>query len=308
MDKLIDLPNATAWTAQQQSDVVGILSSYLQVMYVDEKQATADDFFAGIFSTQGSGVLDSLKTCFSGCPTVDLVERYVGSAKFWGTENPNSLLDIESYLKETSYTVGNSGSAYYTVDGVNADDITFIIYAREGDVIKFEPTSNSVFSNHPFEISSSQDDTQGNNNIGSLEGWDQSTYTLTVNSFTPRTLYPHCGVHSGMYSKGMIQIVENFDISNIDITEKSGGLQVKGSVNAGPYRGASGYTHTVYLKSQGGDEHTHEFIEFPNLTFYMPGGQGYHGSSTAVSDLEMFKPKSHYVEADEGGGIPYNEE
>ena len=49
------------------------------------------------------------------------------------------------------------------------------------------------------------------------EGWDQSSYTLTVTDSTPTTLYPHCGVHTGMYTNGRIEIVTTFDESLIDV-------------------------------------------------------------------------------------------
>ena len=39
--------------------------------------------------------------------------------------------------------------------------------------------------------------------------------------------------------------------------------------------------------------HEHTFYEYPNLVFYMPNDQGYHGAENASSD-QIFKPKSHY--------------
>ena len=71
-----------------------------------------------------------------------------------------------------------------------------VIYARVGDTIIFEPTASNVFTAHPFEISTAQNDTAGNNNIGTSQGWSQSSNTLTVTADTPSVLYPHCGVHS----------------------------------------------------------------------------------------------------------------
>ena len=205
-----------------------------------------------------------------------------------------NLVDVEDF-RTTTYSVGNSGSSYYTVDGVNADSTTMIIYARVGDTIVFEPTANSVFSAHPFEISTTANDTNGNNNIGSSEGWNQSTHTLTITDSTPTTLYPHCGVHSGMYTNGRIEIVTNFDQSLIDVNSSSGGLEVSGTVSVGPYKGASGNTHTVYLRAAdaGSDYHEHQFDELPGLTFFMPAGQGYHGA-TESSGQTKFKTKSHY--------------
>ena len=169
------------------------------------------------------------------------------------------------------------------------------IYARVGDTITFEPTTSSVFSQHPFEISTTANDTGGSNNIGANEGWDQGSHTLTVNSNTPMTLYPHCGVHAGMYTNGRIEIVTTYDNVSFDVTGETSGLEVKGTVAVGPYKGASGYTHKVYLRAAdaGSDYHEHQFDEFPGITFYMSADQGYHGAS-APSGETTFKPKSHY--------------
>jgi len=116
---------------------------------------------------------------------------------------------------------------------------------------------------------------------------------LTVTSDTPETLYPYCDFHSGMYAKGKIVKVSSFDMANIDVTNQSAALQVKGTVATGPFKGASGYTYKVYLTEQNSGDHTHTFHEYPGLTFYMPGDQGYHGSETASADTQ-FKAKSHF--------------
>ena len=88
--------------------------------------------------------------------------------------------------------------------------------------------------------------------------------------------------------------VDNYDVNNIDLNNTSGALQVKGTVATGPYKGASGFTYKVYLQKQNSTDHEHTFYEYPNLTFYMPNDQGYHGFESASSD-ELFKPKSHYT-------------
>ena len=130
--------------------------------------------------------------------------------------------------------------------------------------------------------------------IGTSEGWDANSLTLTVGSDTPTTLYPHCQFHSGRYQSGKIVKVSSYDMSKIDVTNATAAMQVKGTVSKGPFKGASGHTYKVYLTSQGGSEHTHEFYEYPGLTFYMPADQGYHGAASATDD-RMFKPKSHYA-------------
>ena len=286
----IDLPDYTV-TNEQLENLSGSFSSFLQKVYVnsDNEQAyfamTARDYVAPLMK----GILDN---------SVDAAEidQIIFNTLDWISEKSSrtNLIDTEDF-RTTTYTVGNSGSAYYTVDGIDADSTPLIIYARVGDTIVFEPTANSVFSVHPFEISTTANDTSGSNNIGSSEGWDQSSHTLTVTNSTPTTLYPHCGVHTGMYTNGRIEIVTTFDNSLIDVTSASSGLEVSGTVSVGPFKGASGNTHTVYLRAAdaGADYHEHQFHELPGLTFYMPADQGYHGATNS-SGQTKFKTKSHY--------------
>jgi hypothetical protein len=272
------------------------LSSYLQKMYVDGSNNAHDHMtYAGLEHlpqtlddiVNGTATDADLETLF-----FDTLTYITAKADTW---SGTAFTDTEAYLNETVYKVGNSGSSYYTVDGINAKATALVIYAIPGQIIKFEATSNSVFSAHPFEISTQQDDTAGANNIGITEGWDQSSNTLTVNAFTPSTLYPHCGVHSGMYTNGKIEIVTTFDQSKLDITSATSGLEVKGTVSSGPYKGASGYTHKVYLRTAdaGSSQHQHSLKEYPGITFYMPADQGYHGQDTSSGEPK-FKAKSHF--------------
>jgi len=286
----LELPNYTV-TNTQLENLSGSFSSFLQKVYVDSdnEQAyfsmTARDYVTPLLK----GILDD---------TVDSAEidQIIFDTLQWVSDKSSrtGLTDVEDF-RTTTYAVDNSGSAYYTVDGINADSTALVIYARVGDTIVFEPTSNSVFSAHPFEISTSSNDTSGSNNIGMSEGWDQSSHTLTVTNSTPTTLYPHCGVHTGMYTNGRIEIVTTFDNSLIDVTSASSGLEVSGTVSVGPFKGASGNTHTVYLRAAdaGADYHEHQFHELPGLTFYMPADQGYHGATNS-SGQTKFKTKSHY--------------
>ena len=101
-----------------------------------------------------------------------------------------------------------------------------------------------------------------------------------------------------MYANSKIVKVTSYNQANIDVGNNSSALQVKGTIESGPYKGASGFTYKVYLTSQGGSEHTHTFHEYPGLTFYMPGPQGYHGAENSTDDVK-FKPKSHYVDSDD---------
>ena len=273
-----------------------VTSSYLQKVYA----SATTDAHAYFASTARTALATLVAEIIEGTASTDEMDQIIFNTLDWLNDNVSgwsggSFEDVEADLKVTTYEVGNSGSSYYTVDGVNADSTALIIYARVGDTITFEPTTSSVFSQHPFEISTTANDTGGSNNIGANEGWDQGSYTLTVNSNTPMTLYPHCGVHAGMYTNGRIEIVTTYDNVSFDVTGETSGLEVKGTVAVGPYKGASGYTHKVYLRAAdaGSDYHEHQFDEFPGITFYMTADQGYHGASTPSGETP-FKPKSHY--------------
>ena len=312
MNNLIDREGVTAWSADQQRGVVAILSSALQEFTFTPQndlsaRQLAGEFWHAYTGTESSDLLPALRSFVADPSDETILNEYLKRAYFFLMAGPPAQFEsIKKYLKETTYEVSASGSSNYLVDGVNADTTSLVIYARVGDTIVFEPSSNSVFTNHPFEISTTKNDTSGSNNIGSAEGWNQSTHTLVVSSDTPTTLYPHCGVHSGMYTNGSIQIVSEFDMNNIDINNDTEALQIKGTVKAGSYTGASGYTYDVYLKTTGSDEHEHTFVEYPGLTFYMANDQGYHGASSPKSNVTVFKPKSHF--GSNSGGIPYSEE
>ncbi|MDA9112476.1 cadherin repeat domain-containing protein [Gammaproteobacteria bacterium] len=286
----LDLPNYTV-TNTQLENLSGSFSSFLQKVYVDSNNEQA--YFS---MTARDHVTPLLKGILDDTVDSSEIDQIMFDTLQWVSDKSSrtNLTDVEDF-RTTSYTVGNSGSAYYTVDGVNADSTALVIYAKVGDTIVFEPTSSSVFAGHPFEISTSQNDTAGNNNIGSNEGWSQSSNSLTVTADTPTVLYPHCGVHSGMYTNGRIEIVTTFDQSKLDINQASGALEVNGTVSVGPFKGASGFTHKVYLRTAdaGDSQHAHEFKEYPGITFYMPAGQGYHGQTLSSGELS-FKTKSHY--------------
>ena len=275
------------------------ISAYMQKINANESSNSHSHFAkAGM-----SELKDLMKKVMDGTSDSAEVDKLVFNTISWINENTSwdggTITDNEAEISKTTYNLTHSGSSYYSVDNVNAKDTEFIIYVKEGDVIKFDPTS-TVTSNHPFLLSTEVNDMDNSADIGTTEGWDAGTLTLTVSSDTPEILYPHCEFHSGMYTKGKIVKVASYDMTNIDVANATTAMQVKGTVSKGPFKGASGYTYKVYLTSQGGSEHTHEFYEYPGLTFYMPADQGYHGAASATED-RMFKPKSHYASSDSGG-------
>ena len=280
-------------SSQQLIDLSSGISAYMQKVNANSSNSHSHFLQVGV-----SELKNLMSSVMSGTASSTELDKLVFNTIDWINEdtswNGGSISDNESNLSSISYTLSNNGSANYIVDSINPSDTEFIIYVKEGDVIKFEATT-SVTSNHPFKMSTVQNATNGDSGqIGTAEGWNQDTMTLTVSSSTPETIYPYCDFHSGMYSQGKIVKVTSYTQANIDITSVTSALQVKGTVATGPFKGASGYTYKVYLNSQGGSEHTHTFHEYPGLTFYMPADQGYHGSETSSSDTP-FKAKSHYA-------------
>jgi len=291
-DLLTNLDTDFSPSSDQLVNLSAGISAYMQKINANSSNSHSH------FAKAGMSELKALmQSVMNDTANADEIDKLVFNTINWINENTSwdggAITDNEEDMNTTTYTLANNGSSNYIVDNVNAKDTEFIIYVREGDTIKFEATS-SVTSSHPFLMSTENNDMDSSNDIGAMEGWNKDTLTLTVNSNTPDTIYPHCEFHSGMYSNSKIVKVTQFDQNLIDVENNSGALQVKGTVSTGPFKGASGFTYKVYLTSQGGSEHTHTFSEYPGLTFYMPGDQGYHGAETATSDTK-FKPKSHYV-------------
>ena len=279
-------------SSQQLIDLSSGISAYMQKINANSSNSHSHFLQVGVseLKTLMSAVMD-------GTASSNELDKLVFNTIDWINDDTSwsggTITDNETNLNAMNYTLTNNGSSNYIVDNINPSDTEFIIYVKEGDVIKFEATT-AVTSGHPFKMSTVQNATSTDSGeIGTAEGWNQDTMTLTVSSSTPDTLYPYCDFHSGMYSQGKIVKISSYTQANIDITSVTSALQVKGTVATGPFKGASGYTYKVYLNSQGGSEHTHTFHEYPGLTFYMPADQGYHGSETSSTDTP-FKAKSHY--------------
>ena len=286
-------------SSQQLIDLSSGISAYMQKINANSSNSHSHFLQVGVseLKTLMSAVMDGTASSTELDKLVFNTIDWINNDTAW---SGGTITDNESYLNVMTYSLSNNGSVNYVVDNINPSNTEFIIYVKEGDVIKFE-ASNSVTSGHPFKMSTVQNATSTDSGqIGTAEGWNQDTMTLTVSSSTPETLYPYCDFHSGMYSQGKIVKVSSYTQADIDITSASGALQVKGTVATGPFKGASGYTYKVYLSSQGGSEHTHTFHEYPGLTFYMPADQGYHGSETSSTD-SPFKAKSHYATTGDDG-------
>ena len=289
---LSNLDDSFSPSSSQLVSLSAGISSFLQKMYADNNNAHS------YFTKVGTKELEALMgAVMNNTADINEIDKLTFNTIDWINENTSweggSIIDNEQNIVTTTYSLSNESSSNYLVDQVNTSTTEFIIYVKEGDIIKFDATS-SVTSNHPFLLSTEVDDRDDSAQIGTNEGWNKDTLTLTVSENTPDEIYPYCDFHAGMYTRGKIIKVDNYNVNNLDVTNVSGALQVKGTVATGPFKGASGFTYKVYLTRQDSSDHEHTFYEYPNLTFYMPNDQGYHGSENASSD-ELFKPKSHYV-------------
>ena len=279
-------------TSDQLVDLSAGISSFLQKIYADTSNTHSSFVAVGVKELE-----DLMESVVDGTADATEIDKLIFNTNSWIAENTSwdggLIVDNEEHLRTTTYSLSNESSSNYLVDQINPKTTDFIIYVKEGDIIKFDAAS-SVTSNHPFLLSTEVDDRDDSAQIGTNEGWDKDTLTLTVSANTPDEIYPYCDFHAGMYTNGKIVKVDNYNVANLDVTNASGALQVKGTVATGPFKGASGFTYKVYLTRQDSSDHEHTFYEYPNLTFYMPNDQGYHGSENASND-ELFKPKSHYV-------------
>jgi hypothetical protein len=289
---LNSIENTLSLSSQQLIDLSAGTSSYLQKMYANSSNSLSHFTKVGV-----DELVQLMKSVVDGTSTSAEIDKLTFNTIDWINENTSwaggAITDNELSLRTTTYSLSNESSSNYLVDQVNTSNTDFIIYVKEGDIIKFDATS-SVTSNHPFLLSTEVDDRDNSSEIGTNEGWNKDTLTLTVSANTPDEIYPYCDFHAGMYTRGKILKVDSYNVNNLDVTNTSGALQVKGTVATGPFKGASGFTYKVYLTRQDSSDHEHTFYEYPNLTFYMPNDQGYHGSENASTD-ELFKPKSHYV-------------
>jgi hypothetical protein len=127
------------------------------------------------------------------------------------------------------YTVTNSGSTAYVIDGAN-DPALFLLRG-------FTYTFNVNASGHPFWIKTAQTTGTGDSYTSGVtnNGAQSGTITFSVPFNAPNTLYYICQFHSAMV--GTITIG---DVSPQGATGASGAAGVNGSTGATGVRGSTG--------------------------------------------------------------------
>ncbi len=271
-------------------EITGSVGRFLQQM------SAADVATLGQFVDVGLRVVVADSVAIAGGDTA-LAEDY--RSNILGVVEANSsLANLRSRLpdfNEYSYRIseGAASGFQYTIDGADATATEIIVYARVGDTIRFDNVV--ALTSHPFRLGSSPETSP----LSEAEGViieNNHHVALVVNENTPTTIYPYCQVHSNMFDRGRIEIVETFNGLQFPGFADTP-LQVRGVVDTGKYDGAAGYTYDVYLTLEAAEDassqtiHQHRMKDMPSIPFFMPDGQGYHGAIEPADSTE-FKPIS----------------
>ena len=272
------------------TDVTGSLGRFLQQIVAEDTSTLAQ------FTDVGLRVVVSDSVAIASGDTA-LADTYRG-AILGRLENNSALTNLTSQLpdfNEFSYRIdeGAAGGFQYTIDGADATASDIIVYARVGDTIRFDNVVS--LTSHPFRLGSSPESSPLSEAQGVVIE-NNHHVALIVNENTPVTIYPYCQVHSNMFDRGRIEIVESFEGLQFPGFGASP-LQVRGVVSTGKYDGAAGYTYDVYLSQDSAEAasdsnvHQHRMQDMPEVPFFMPDGQGYHGAVESSGRTE-FKPIS----------------
>ena len=213
---LSNLDDSFSPSSSQLVSLSAGISSFLQKIYADNNNAHS------YFTKVGTKELEDLmEAVMNNTADINEIDKLTFNTIEWINENTSweggSITDNEQNIVTTTYSLSNESSSNYLVDQVNTSTTDFIIYVKEGDIIKFDATS-SVTSNHPFLLSTEVDDRDDSAQIGISEGWDKDTLTLTVSANTPDEIYPYCDFHAGMYTRGKIVKVDSYNVNNLDVT------------------------------------------------------------------------------------------
>ena len=272
------------------TEITGSVGRFLQQM------SAADVATLGQFVDVGLRVVVADSVAIAGGDTT-LAEDYRTDV-LGVVETNSSLTNLSSQLpnfNEYSYRIseGAASGFQYTIDGADATATDIIVYARVGDTIRFDDVV--ALTSHPFRLGRSPESSPLSEADGVIID-NNHHVALVVNENTPTTIYPYCQVHSNMFDRGRIEIVETFE--GLQFPGLAGTpLQVRGVVDAGKYDGAAGYTYDVYLTQEAAENassqtiHQHRMKDMPSIPFFMPDGQGYHGAVEPAANTE-FKPIS----------------
>ena len=145
---LSNLDDSFSPSSSQLVSLSAGISSFLQKIYADNNNAHS------YFTKVGTKELEDLmEAVMNNTADINEIDKLTFNTIEWINENTSweggSITDNEQNIVTTTYSLSNESSSNYLVDQVNTSTTDFIIYVKEGDIIKFDATS-SVTSNHPF--------------------------------------------------------------------------------------------------------------------------------------------------------------
>ena len=134
---MLENDSSLSWTGDLQSDLLAVLTSTLQKMYVESDLKALNTIASFGLST----LADDMKAIVDGTASETTASDYLTDvlSKIDQIYEGFELSDKESGYRTIEYAVSNNGSSNYIVDNVNPSSEEFVVYARIGDTLNFRP-------------------------------------------------------------------------------------------------------------------------------------------------------------------------
>ena len=122
---LNSIENTLSLSSQQLIDLSAGTSSYLQKMYANSSNSLSHFTKVGV-----DELVQLMKSVVDGTSTSAELDKLTFNTIDWINENTSWAGGA------TTYSLSNESSSNYLVDQVNTSNTDFIIYVKEGDIIK----------------------------------------------------------------------------------------------------------------------------------------------------------------------------
>ena len=129
---MLENDSSLSWTGDLQSDLLAVLTSTLQKMYVESDLKALNTIASFGLST----LADDMKAIVDGTALETTANDYLTDvlSKIDQIYEGFEISDKESGYRTIEYAVSNNGSSNYIIDNVNPSSEEFVVYARIGAV------------------------------------------------------------------------------------------------------------------------------------------------------------------------------